>query len=103
MSSWWIFPLMSMKCPSMSLLISFGLNSILLDIRVATPACFLGTFALKIFFQVFTLRKYLPLTLRCVCGVQQNYGEYFCIHSVSLFFFLIEELNPLILTDINGH
>jgi hypothetical protein len=49
MSSWWIFNLVSMKCPSPSLLINFGSKSILLDIRMATPACFLGPFVWKLF------------------------------------------------------
>jgi hypothetical protein len=44
-SFWWILPLMSMKCPSLCFLISLDWNSILLDIRMATPACFLGPFA----------------------------------------------------------
>ena len=39
-----------MKCPSLSLLIGFSLKSILLDIRIATPVCFLGPFGLEIFF-----------------------------------------------------
>ena len=34
-SSWWIFPDMSMKWPSLSLMIDFILKSILLDIRIA--------------------------------------------------------------------
>ena len=39
-----------MKCPSLSLLIDISLKFILLDIRIATPACFLGPFDWKIFF-----------------------------------------------------
>ena len=39
MSSWWIFLQMSMKYPSPSLLINFGLKSILLDIRITIPVC----------------------------------------------------------------
>jgi hypothetical protein len=38
MSSWQIFHLMNMLCPSLSILISFGLKSILLYIKKATPA-----------------------------------------------------------------
>ena len=34
----------NMICPSLSLLIDFILKSILLDIRIATLACFLGPF-----------------------------------------------------------
>ena len=40
---------MSMNCPSPSLLINFSSKSILLDIIMATPACFLGPFVWKIF------------------------------------------------------
>jgi hypothetical protein len=47
MSSWWIFLLMSMKCPSPTLLIYFASKSTLLDIRMASPACILGLFAWK--------------------------------------------------------
>ena len=43
MSPCWNFPLMSVK--SSSLLTNFGLQSILLDIEIATQACFLGPFA----------------------------------------------------------
>ena len=39
----------NMKCPSLSLLIDFSLKSILLDVRIATPVCFLGPFDRKFF------------------------------------------------------
>lgn len=55
-SSWWIFPLKSMKCPSPSLLINFGLNSILLDISKDITAFFLCPFTWKMVFLSFTLR-----------------------------------------------
>ena len=45
--------LINMKYPSPSLLINLCLKPILLDIRMATPACFLGPFAYKIFSQAF--------------------------------------------------
>ena len=100
--SWWIFPVTNMKCPSLSLLIDFSLKSILLDIRIATPTCFLGTFDWYIFFpQPFTLRWCLSLRLRCVSCMQQKDGFCFCIHSVSLCPY-IDELSPFILRDING-
>lgn len=35
-SSWWIFLLMNMKCPSLYCLINFDWKSILLDTRIAT-------------------------------------------------------------------
>ena len=91
---------MSMKCPSPSLLIDFSLKSILLDIRMATPACFLGPFAWKTFSQPFTLSRCLSLWLRCVSCKQQNVGSCFRIQSLSLCLF-IGELRPLILSDIN--
>ena len=91
---------MSMKCPSPSLLIDFSLKSILLDIRMATPTCFLGPFAWKTFSQPFTLSRCLSLWLRCVSCRQQNVGSCFRIQSLSLCLF-IGELSPLILSDIN--
>jgi hypothetical protein len=50
-SSWKILPLMIMKCPSFSFLMTLGWKSILLDIRMTTPACFFRPFAWKIVFQ----------------------------------------------------
>ena len=43
----WIVPVISIKCPSPSLLIDFSLKSNLLDIRITTYSCFLGPFAWK--------------------------------------------------------
>ena len=68
----------------------FWLKSILLDIRMATPACFLVLFTWKIFPHPFTLRQCLSLLLRCVSYTQQNEESCFCIHSVSLWKFLLE-------------
>ena len=39
-SSSWIYPLIIMECPSLSLVIFFILRSILSDMRIATPAFF---------------------------------------------------------------
>ena len=50
-SFWLIFPVMNMKCPFPSLLINFVLKSILLDIRIAIAACFVGPFNWNIFSQ----------------------------------------------------
>ena len=55
-TSWKILLLMRMKCPSLSFLITLGWRLILFDIRMATPACFLGPFAYKIVSQPFILR-----------------------------------------------
>jgi len=57
---------------------------ILFDIRMATPASFLGPFAWKIVFQPFTVRWCLSLSLRCVSCMQKNAGSFLCIQSVSL-------------------
>ena len=91
---------MSIKCPSPSLLINFSLKLILLDIRMATPSCFLGPFARNTFSQPFTLSRCLSLWLRCVSCKQQNVGSCFRNQSLSLCLF-IGELSPLILSDIN--
>jgi hypothetical protein len=55
-SSWKILLLMSMKCPSLSFLITLGWKLIYFDIRMATPVCFFRPFAWKIVFQPFILR-----------------------------------------------
>ena len=90
---------MSMKCPSLSFLLTLCWKSILFNIRMATLACFFGTFARKIGFQPFTLRYYLSLSLRCVSCMQQNVGTCLRSQSVSLCLF-IRELSPLIIRDI---
>ena len=92
--------MMNIKCPSSYLLDTFSLKSVLLAIRIATPACFLGPFYRKVFSQLIILRKYLSLKLRCVSCMQQKDGSCFCIHSVSLCLF-IGKLSPLILRDNN--
>jgi uncharacterized membrane protein len=94
---WWVW---SVLPPS--LLINFGLKSILLDITMVIPPCFLGLFAWKIFFHPFTLRQYLSLLVRCVSCMQQNDRSSFRTQSVSLCLF-IGELSPLIIRDVNDH
>ena len=54
-SSWKSLPLLNMRC-SFSFLITLICMSILFDIRMTSPACFLGPFAWKIVLQPFTLR-----------------------------------------------
>jgi hypothetical protein len=51
-----ILPLMSMKCPSLSFLLTLGCKLILFNIGMATPACFFRPFPWKFVFQPFTLR-----------------------------------------------
>ena len=92
-------PMMSMKCPSSSLLIDFSLKSNLLDIRIATPDCFFGPFDWKIFSQPSTPRYCLSLKLRCVSCIQQD-GFFVHIHSVGLYLF-IGRLRQLKLRNIN--
>ena len=48
-SSWENLPLMTMKCPSLSFLITLAWKLILFDIRMATPACFLDRLLGKLF------------------------------------------------------
>jgi hypothetical protein len=81
---------------------NFGLKSILLYIRMATPACFLEPFAGEMFSQSFTLRYCLSLTLSCVSYMQQNVGSCLHIQSFSLCLF-IGELGPLMLKNIRDH
>jgi hypothetical protein len=85
----------------MCALITLGWKSILLDIRMPTPPCFLGPFAWKIVFQLFFffLRNYLSLSLRLVFCKQQNVGSCLCSQSISIYLFIVE-LSPLILRDI---
>jgi hypothetical protein len=56
-SSWQLFPLINIQSPSLSLLISFGLKSVLLDIKMAALACFLGLFTWKIVLHCLPERK----------------------------------------------
>ena len=60
-SSLGIVPGMCIKYPSQYLLIDYSLKSVLLEISMATPACFVGPFAWKSFSQPFILS-------RCICG-----------------------------------
>ena len=88
-----------MKWPFLSLLIDFSLKSILLDIRIATLACFLGPFDWKIFFQPFTLR-YVYVRVKVCFLIQPKNGSFFHISSFSLCLF-VGELSPLIVRYIN--
>ena len=66
---------MSIKCPSLSFLITLGWMSILLDIRMATLACSFILLGWQIVFQPFTLRYCLSFFLRWVSCMQQNVGQ----------------------------
>ena len=54
---------MSMMCPSSSLLITFCWKSILLAIRMTTPACFLGPFAWKNWRKMMLTPRQFPYSL----------------------------------------
>jgi hypothetical protein len=94
------FPLKNMKCPTPSHLITFGYKSILLDIRMATTACFLGSFAWKPFCQSFSLKQFLSLLFWCVSCMQQNAG--YCLHIQDLlaYVFFYWGIKSVILRDI---
>ena len=98
-SSWKILHLMSMKCPSLSFLMTLRWKSNLLDIRMASPACFLRPFAQKIVFQPFTLMQNLSFFSGWVICKQQNAGSSLCSQSISLCF-LIGEFSLLMLREI---
>lgn len=72
-SSWWIICIMDTKCPSLSLLISFG-EVCLSNTLIISWLYFLGLS----FSYSFTLR-YLSLMLRYLSWRQQNYGSCFLI------------------------
>ena len=98
-SSWMIWPLMCMKWPSVSFLITLGWKSILLDIRMTTPACFFSPFAYKLFSSLsFWGSVYLfpwdgfPVSSKMLGSV--------CVASLLVYVFFIGELSPLILRDI---
>ena len=61
-SSWRILPLLRMKCPSLSFVITTGWKTILFDIRMATPDFFLIPFPWKIVFHSFNLRESIFVT-----------------------------------------
>ena len=84
----------------MSFPICFGWKSILLDIRMATPVCFLWLFSWKTFFPArYAEVMFIIVAEVCFC-MQQNDESCLCIQSVSLCLF-IGELSPLMLRDIN--
>jgi ABC-type branched-subunit amino acid transport system permease subunit len=92
------FPLDEYKMSSSSCLLTVGLKSILLDIRMATPTCFLGTL-LGIPFPYF-YSEIVPIFVFEVCFLfSAKCWILFAIQSVSVCLF-IHELSPLILRDI---
>jgi hypothetical protein len=85
---------MSIKCPSLSFLKTLGWNSILFNIRMATPACFLENYFLAFYSKVVSL--FVPKV-----GIRYAAKNGSCLYnqSISLPLF-IGGLSPLILRDI---
>lgn len=97
----WAFPLMSMKCSSLPHLISFCLQSIFADIRIATSAWFLVPFAFNNAFPSFTLSCCLSLMVRGVSWRHQKDKSYFQIQFMSLYLYWgIEAIN---IQSYSGH
>ena len=95
MSSSWIYPVIIMQCPSLSLINFFILKSTLSEIRIATLAFSWFPFAWNIFFHPFTFSLFVSLGLKWVSCGQHIYGSYFCFHSISLYL-LVGAFNPFI-------
>ena len=95
------FSLMSIKCHSLSFLIIFGWKSILFNIRMATPAYFLGQFAVNFFFSSLLLWGSVCLWHDTEVCFLYAAKCWFCllIQSVSRWFF-IWELSALMVRDI---
>ena len=83
--------MMSIKCPSPSLLVDFCLKSILLDIRITIPACFLGPVDWKTFPTLYS--EVISVFEVEVCFLHTAKGGSLCL--------FIGELGPLMLRDIN--
>ena len=97
-----VFPFTHMKCPSLNFMITFGWKLILFNIRIATPACLLLPFAQEIIFYPFSLRVHsLSFSLCSVSCMQQNAGSCLYIQPIGLCFIILE-LNPCMLRDIEG-
>lgn len=85
MSSWLIFPFMSMKYPSPSLLVNFGWKSILVD--NAHTSLSLGSICLgNLFLTLYS--KAMSIFDIEVCFLYAT--EWFDIHSVNLYLFIVE-------------
>jgi len=94
MTSSWIYPLIIMQCPSLSLAIFFILKSILSDMRIATPAFLYFPFAWNMFSHPLTFSLYVSLGLKWVSCQQHKYGSCFCIHTASLCL-VVGAFNPI--------
>ena len=87
-----------MKCPFLSLLIGGSLKPVLLDIRIATSAYFLGPlFSLTSYSEAVSVHEVEV----CFLYTVKRWLLIFFIQSVNFCHF-IGELSPFILRDING-
>ena len=93
MFSSWIYPLIIILCPSLSLVILFILRSTLSDMRIANSAFFCFPFAWNVFFHPLSFSLYVSWGLKWVSCRQHIYGSCFCIQSASLCL-LVEAFNP---------
>ena len=84
LSSWLIVPLIRTKCPSLSLLMSFSLNSILSDFRIARPFYFWVLFWVGYFGLSFYSKTALIFKLRCASWIQKIDGFCLLIHPACL-------------------
>ena len=92
-SSSWIYPLIIMQYPSLSLIIFFILRTILSGMRIASPVFFCFSFTWNICFQPLTFCLYVSLDLKWVSCRHHIQGSCFYIHSASLCL-LIGAFNP---------
>ena len=65
-SSWWVEPFITVKCPSLSLVIFLVLKSIFSDINIVTPVFFWLLLANCIFLHPFTFNLSVSLYLKLV-------------------------------------
>ena len=101
--SWWIDPLVSIKCLSLSLATVLYVKSILSDINIRSQASFWLLFAWSIFFHPLTLNLFVSLGLKWVSYKQhiavswflKNYSVNICL--------LIDEFNSFTLKVITNN
>jgi hypothetical protein len=88
------------ECPSPSDLITFGWKSVLLDIRIATLDCFVGSCSCKTDFFQTLLLVFIFFAGVCFLYKAEWWKSCLCVLHLSLYNF-IGEMSLLILRDIN--
>lgn len=94
---------MDLLCPSLSLLISFDLKSILSNIKMAIPACFLGLYACNILFSSF-YPEVMSISDVKVCFLDTTDGWILFLHPFCGFCYFrhnFGKLRPLMLRAVN--